>query len=91
MGDRQIAETLRRLLFFSFLFFSFLFFFCAGRWYASGLYLFILFYDLLVCQFPDYPRLSQIIPVNSIFDSSTFFFSCCSSLSVGRCPYDVDV
>lgn len=48
MGDRQIAEMLRRLLFFSFLF-------CAGRWDDSGLYLFYLFYDLLVSQF-------QIIP-----------------------------
>jgi hypothetical protein len=37
MGDRQIAETLRRLLFF------FLpFFYCAGRWYDNGLYLFCL-------------------------------------------------
>lgn len=75
----------------AFLFFSF---FCAGRWYASGLYLFILFYDLLVCQFPDYPRLSQIIPdypSEFNFLLLDFFFPCCSSLSVGRCPYDVDV
>lgn len=35
MGDRQIAETLRRLLFF--------FFFCAGKWYDSGLCFFFCF------------------------------------------------
>ena len=34
MGERQIAETLRRLLFYLF--------YCAGKWYDDGLYFFCL-------------------------------------------------
>lgn len=48
MGDRQIAETLRRLLFFSF--------FALGDGLIVDCIFF--FYDLLVCQFqiiPYYP------------------------------------